>query len=770
MVAESIYAPETGPAPTTPEQVGEALVMYEAAELKAAKEDDATKAISAWVKDRFARAKNDRQMVERQWLKNIDMVEGRQFTKFDPSSGQNKMRPIPARRGQPQIALNIIEPRIRTEIAKTGASHPSATVAPASDDDDDIQAAQAAQAVWEWFDQSTDFHVKVFNQANYWRAVCGVGFAKIYYDHDKVDTAATELAKKRFLAEMAAAAEAPAMGLPPQPPAPVRGKIVGQHVNPFNLYVADHSITDLQEQPYIFHTYPMPVGEAKMRYAAYVEDPDWNPGHVEVDESTRANLRRTTSAGKQNPDTTMVMETWIRPGVEPRFPRGGVVITIGDEIVAMSKEKFPYDFEKYPFAVLTGIENGRFYRRSLVESLIPLQADFNKTAGLIMQTKNQMANQGFFYDSGSLDPRKITNQIGQWIGTDVSFRRPEAIPTKEIPQYVIQWMQQLSTLTDDISGQHQVSRAIAPGADTAASAIQILQEKDDDFLASTLASIDHAFKDAATFVIGLAIQFWDEPRLVKIAGAERSFAVHQLTGADIASGTDIRVDPQTGLPTSKAGRIAVLTEWADKQYITPSQFLLAVGTGALGKVESMINADLAQAERENVEMQKLDPAEIVAAQEQELAELQGQIAEQQGAGPEGAPAPEEGGNPFGGIVDPAVGLEEGAEAPQGAEPASAEEVPGETAEGATAAAGMAMAPPTGPAAFPINEFDNHMVHAETHARFMKGQTYKGLDPAVQEVFLEHWRAHTQAGAMQQAAMAAQQMGPSVPGEDSAPPA
>src|SRR5690606_30092363 len=41
----------------------------------------------------------------------------------------------------------------------------------------------------------------------------------------------------------------------------------------------------------------------------------------------------------------------------------------------------------------------------------------------------------------------------------------------------------------------------------------------------------------------------------------------------------------------------------------------------------------------------------------------------------------------------------------------------------------------------INEFDNDEIHAITHAKFMKSQTYESLPDEIKAKFLEHYMGH-----------------------------
>lgn len=677
------------------EVAGERLLELSAEEIRAGQESERFKDLAVFVDRLYNVCRNARIPEERQWYKNIDMVQGRQFTQWDI---QKRTMVEPARLPHDvRVAANIIEPIVRTELAKTGANSPTAVVAPASNDIDDIMAAQAGEQVYEWWHEESDFQTRTFNPANWWRAVCGVGFIKVYYDQSRIDpagTAAARRAAREKAAEMAQLQESnvsfmrkPAAALPAPEPEPVRGVIRADHVTPFHLFVPDLTTLDIQDQPFVVHVYTKKVEQARLEYGDRLPD-DWSPAPMGA--GTLVDLNRLGVRGYPaiGPDSVLVKELWIKPGYDRRFPQGGLVIICGEQVVHLADQGIPYEHGDYPFAMLTGIENGKFYRKSVVQSVTPLQNEINHTLSQIVKKKNLATNPGFFYDEGSLDPKRVPNVPGQWIPLRLGMRAPTAIPISDLPTFIPQLLDRMKMWMDDISGQHQVSRAISPGADTAASALVLLKETDDDFLYTTFDSIETAMKNVGRQVLSLAVQFWDEPRLVKVIGREGAFDAKLLKGADLRNGTDLRMESGSGLPTSKAGKIATVTEWMDKGFVDPIDGLEAIEMGTLGRVWNRIKLDKTQAQRENIEIRDLDPEEVRAQIEEYNQQLEMYKA----------------------------GLQAGVIAPD-------------------------QAPPGPPSIYPIGWQDNDEVHIAEHKAFAKGQLYAALDPAIQKVLEWHVAEH-----------------------------
>ena len=675
---------------------GVRLLELTAEEIRSRQESDEFKDLVAFVRRLHSECRNARIPEERQWYKNIDMVQGRQFTVWDIRKSQMvEARRLPE---DVRIAVNIIEPIVRTELAKTGSNAPTAVVAPASNDIDDIMAAQAGEQAYEWWHEESDFQTKTFNPANWWRAVCGNGFIKVFYDAGRVDAAAAAAAQQlaeqqaRERAQLEQANVSFIRGAEPTPPPtpvaePVRGVIRAEHVTPFHIFVPDPAILDLQEQPYMVHVYTRKIEQARLAYGDRLP-PDWNPSPIGA--NTVVDLNRLGIRGYPaiSPDSVLITELWMKPGYDRRFPNGGLVIVCGDDVVHLAKDGIPYQHGEYPFAMLTGIENGKFYRKSVVQSLTPLQNELNHTVSQIVKKKNLTTNPGHFYDEGSIDPRRVPNVPGQWIPVRLGMRYPSPIPIADLPSFIPNFLQQVKGWLDDISGQHQVSRAISPGADTAASALALLQETDDNFLFTTFDSIESAMKSVGRQVLSLMVQFWNEPRLVKVVGREAGFDAKLLKGADLKNGTDLRMEAGSGLPTSKAGKIATVTEWMDKGFVDPIDGLEAIEMGTLGRVWNRIKLDKMQAQRENIEIRDLDVEEVRLQLEQYNQQL---TMYQKGM--------------QSGLIPPT------------------------------------QQPPGHPSIYPIGWQDNDEVHIAEHKAFAKGQLYAALDPAIQKVLEWHVADH-----------------------------
>lgn len=668
--------------------------MAEDSILNQFKRKDEAKKLVSWVKSEYEKAKSARKQEEQDWYLQLAFYNGAQYREWAElvKGGPQQLLDPPNPSKVPRLVVNKIEPIIRTEIAKTSSGHPSATVVPASNDDDDLMAASAAEQVWQAMYDKANFQTDVLQKSEFWRATCGNAFIKTYWDPSIKEVVPTPVedpytGQKKIVQQVVST-----------------GDVHHDVVSPFHLFVPDLAEENLENQPYLFNVYTKSEAWVKTNFAGVLPK-DFKPTKVSATEIMNSALVSTKSNASTSPDAVLVIEMWAKPNGCPFLPKGGLITIVDNEIVQFAENGIPYAHKNYPFAHTYGIATGGFYRRSVIKNLIPLQRELNRTRSQIVQAKNLMAKPQMMYQEGAVDPRKISAKAGQWIPVRPGFPMPQPVPIQPLPNYVLQEVQQLQADFEDISGQHQVSRGESGGV-TAATAINYLQERDDAYLTTIFSSIEAAVEKVAKQSLSLFIQYVDQPRLIKTVGTDGAFDATVLSGADIASGNDIRIESGSALPTSKSARQALITEWMKMQFITPQEGLKMLDMGMLKNFYNILKLDENHASRENLMMKRLTPEDIQGFQ-------------------------------------------------QNWEQGAANGDPDKIVPGSTDAEGNPI-PLAVPAVVQVHDYDNHAVHIEIHNRFRKSQSFDILPDEIKAEFQKHISMHE--AALQQKMMQAAAMG------------
>lgn len=653
-------------------------------------ERERQKRIISWVNEQFTRSKESRWKTERQWYLNMAFYFGQQNVQFKGTgssldrSMQLTVPPAPYYKARPVI--NKIRPLLRTEMSKLTAQKPNAFIVPASSDDRDMYAANAGEQIWDSIYRDKKYHAKL-RRSVFWASVTGNGFIKSYWDEEVHDP------------------------LSDQP-----GDICFSSITPFHLFIPDLKEEDIEDQPWVIHAQLRNAEELSNFYKRPV---NFERSAGDLLEDSFINVMGIQQWEKNK--NVLVLECWVRPGVCKEIPEGGMYVSAGNQII-YGTNGWPYEHNKYPFAHIGHVASGKFYRDSITTDLIPLQKEYNRTRGQIIEAKNRMAKPQLAAEMGSLDPAKITSEPGQVVLYRPGFQAPQPIPLQPIPSYVLDELERIKIDMDEISGQHEVSRGQTPPGVTAATAISYLQEQDESKLSFTYDSIEEATEKIAFMSLSYVKQFWDEERQVKVTGLDGSFDVMAFRGSDLRGNTDIRVEAGSALPTSKAAKQAFIMDLMKMGFIDPQKGLEVMEIGGINKIYEQVQTDVRQAQRENLRMAQAT-ADIVAQDKQMKEDQWLQSPEGQDAVTNGAL-----------VTNPQTGQRLLVQPPD----------PNTPPQPGTDPSQPIVSEIPVPLIVPVNTWDDHRVHIERHNNYRKSQAFEQLEQPAKDLFESHVQAHVSA--------------------------
>lgn len=632
-------------------------------DLVAFRESEEGKALVAWAHQSYRAAKSARESEERQWKKNLAMYNGKQYLEV-VKAGQyaGMLMERPRNPNTDRKTINRTEPLVRTEISRLVSQKPSANVLPASSDDEDMFAAMAGEQIWQSHSDRRHFS-EVITEACFWLSITGNGFIKTYWDESAVDTDAD-----------------------------MQGDIIYENITPFNLLVSDLRETRIENQPWVCNYYTKPVAWLEMFYKEELAGIKLNASANAANEVLEETYLNLPSGNKATPDSCVVYEWWVKPGATRFMPNGGYLVVVDTTLVAYLPEPV-YAHGEYPFTHIGHLISGKFYRRSVLNSTNPLNEDYNSWRTQLSQARKRMGHPQILSQKGAISASRWTNETGLVIEYRPGFQKPEPFPLASMPPYIMEEGQNILTDIEDISGQHQVSKGNVPPGVTAATAISYLQEKDDSYLTPTYQSLEAGCQKIAKQTLSLVVQFWDVPRLVKVAGEDNQFDTLLLTGADIKNGCDIRVEAGSSLPTSKAAKQAFVMDLMNMGAVPMDKGLEILEIGGASKLIDQLKSDKRQAQRENVQMKSLT-SDILMAYAQDWEQRQ-----------------------------------------QMNDPSTVDAATGE--------------PLVRPPAVTVNTWDNHAVHIDTHNLYRRSQAFQFLSDEVKQEFESHVNMHKQMQRQEQ---------------------
>jgi len=569
--------------------------------------------------------------------------------------------------------INRIRSYVRWEMSKMLSSFPTAQAIPSSSEDQDQRAAFAAEQAWTSISDSKKLRQHL-SRTTWWTIVTGNGFLKTHWDDTCIDKVSGE-----------------------------KGDIKYGHVTPFHLFVPDIREQDIEDQPFVINAYTKPVAWAQYYFAKELGDIQLSPSVSSANQildEAYLNLGHSKA-----PDSVIVYETWVKPGATKMMPQGGVIISIDDILINVYKDGFPYGHGMYPFTKFEHIPTATFYADSPIVDLSQLQKEYNGLRSEIAEAGRRMAKPQLIAPMGSIVPSKLTNEPGLVIQYKPGMAPPQPLPLSPLPQYYLD--QQDRVLNDwiDISGEREVSRGDAPPGVTSGTAISYLQEASNQYLTPQFQSIEAGVEKIATQTIELFVQYVDLPRKIRTIGADGAFDTMLLKGADIASGTDIRIEPGSSYAKSKAAQEARVMDMFSVGIIDQPTASRLLEVGGVQKIMDTMNVAERKAQRENIKMKMMTLEDIEAARQQAMQEI------------------------MAGLPPEAMQNEQ-----------IMQEIQNMPA----------------PAIIPVDDFDVHEVHIETHNKFRMSQEYEILPDEIKAQFADHVAQHEQI--LQERAMAQMMMG------------
>lgn len=542
------------------------------------------KQLTQWSMKTYHQMKQQRNRMERIWYLNLAFFRGKQniaFINTPVSSNGFRLLTPPAPPWRVRLVINLIRPTVRREIAKMTSQRPSFSVVPATNEDEDYYAARAAEQILE--SAYEDYKIGQINLSrSWWLSICGTSFFKCYWNEKK---------------------KVPGRGQRDETgqPTDAQGDICVENIIPFHIFVPDLMEQDIECQPYVFHV--------------YTKSRTWIEQYYGREIASKATVKATDGdlledsffdvSGIKQPveDQYLCIEGWVKPGGHRLLPNGGMFTIVGDQLIQI-QEQYPYSHGEYPFVKFDHIPSGQFYAHSTIEDLIAPQREYNRTRSQIIEAKNTMSKPKLVYEKGSVDPNKITSEPGQGIPYEPGRNPPTPLPLINLPTYVGEELVRLRTDMDDISGQHEISRGNTPPQVTAATAISYLQEQDDSMIGPTLNSVEWGFQKLGKLILCYVVDYWQEDRLIKVAGKNESFDALYFKGNSLRGNTDVRVQAGSALASSKAARQAFLMDLFKMGVFAqnPSEFLRILDLRGIDKVIESYQVDISQAQRENTKM------------------------------------------------------------------------------------------------------------------------------------------------------------------------
>jgi len=533
----------------------------------------------------FERVIDNRRHVERDALLNISFLLDQQYVSVSRVGAGVQLTPIPEKKGRVRTVEQIIEPVVRSEMARLLRTKPQGIVVPLGNDPEDYEAAQAGDDGLAYVIQSHDVE-EYMEQACLWMITGGTSHLGWGWDPEKIDENGNQ------------------------------GDYYFRSLSPFEFGVPQLRQWNINEQPYIMVTKAYEVSEIKERWgeAAKNVTADRNEKFSSLDDrltsilSTSNNQQGSYGGAKERSlPLAIVKETWIKPGF--LAPEGAVLVTCAGQILEM-KTWPKWCNRRYPFAKLEYFRiPGSYWAKPMINALIPLQRRHNRAASIVVETMNVLSQT-------RLAAPRNTQVKGILGGKGVMFETPltattavtniSAPPIGDLP---FREMDNTRGAVRDISHQHEVSRGTTPPNVRSGTAINALKELDDTASVIPVRSIERAAQTMGRHILSIMQEMWDEPRLIYVLGETGDIETHSLMSGEKVGGQFV-VQTGTAYSYSKEERQQQVFRNLEAGLISPEEAIRHQEMGTSRGVLQERDISRRHARRENqkfTEMTAVDP-------------------------------------------------------------------------------------------------------------------------------------------------------------------
>lgn len=526
-----------------------------------------------------------------QWYLNIAYYVGQQYLAYDKTT--KKLYEPPKDPTDIRLVANRISPIIRTELAKITKNKPIMTVIPASSEDEDINAAKIGEKIMEYLEYELDLQAKD-RELIRWGLTCGTGFVKPYWKDSKGQKVKHPETGEVFRT----------------------GDVEIDVVSPFELKF-DQSANSWSDVNWVCHIKVRTVDYVKEVYGKEVQ-PESGLISTNIYEAQLKNVNTNWSTNSYKPidNSVQVKEYWEKPCT--KYPKGrritlanGVLLYYEEDIGFGRKDDDDRELPFFPFHHIN--IPGRVYGQSMIEHLIPIQREYNKSRSQIIKNKNLIANPQWLVEDGAV-VEEITNSPGGIINYRKGFSPPILSQPASIGADVYKNIDQCIEEFYFISGQNEVSHGAAPTGVKSGVAIAYLQEQDDTKLGPTIQNYIDCKRNYMQYLLRLIRYKYDIPRTIRIVGKNNKVEVIDFVGSQLSS-TDVRLQEGSMFQQSRAAKqefimqlvqMGVLNTQTDKQ-----QILQMFELGTIDSLYDDYSEDVNQSESENERFKKGDTSPIV---------------------------------------------------------------------------------------------------------------------------------------------------------------
>ena len=497
-----------------------------------------------------------RNMVQRVWWRNMLYYIGEQWLEYSRATRSFIPRYRPEQ-GNPPVS-NEIREYVRSVKAMLLNQKLVPSIAPNTNEQEDRDAAKLGQELLTWMEGLNDQEIADEKEKMIiWMSLAGTAFLRTFAEKDL---------GKVFLGDDGKSMRT--------------GEVTTENIIPFNVF-PDRMADRMRKMRYI--------GIQTLKPIEWVEDTfqiKVNPTENVMAMDYQRRLMRlvgqvspwkgygleTQSLDLDAEQTCLFREVEFRPNVN--YPKGRYVAMAGDKII-IDKPRMPImaqDDGTWFFTITDFHYNfvpGRFWSDGGVNDLISPQNQINEIDKALRDNRKTLGRNKVLAP-GELQMERKTElgesfMVMRYSGKDTGGQKPEFIQGTPLPtQFLDERGIHKSQIQDMAGDPKNVLRGASPSKQASGVMVDILTETAKSGQLPDVERFKRGMNSVYKKRLLVAQEVYTEERAIKIGGAGSEAQVKQFKAADLRNNTDIKLEEDSGLATTQAGRREVLMGLIEK--------------------------------------------------------------------------------------------------------------------------------------------------------------------------------------------------------------
>jgi hypothetical protein len=344
---------------------------------------------------------------------------------------------------------------------------------------------------------------------------------------------------------------------------------------------------------YVFRTSLVPTDELHEKYPKLKEK-------IKAEDDLRA-YDPESSQDRKLENHTVVIKMYHK---KTEFVEDGAEIMFTKNVI-LEQSKLQYSHGQLPLIRLTDLDvPDKMHGISKYEMIAPIQRMYNNISTLIAKNIYLTAQAKWVMPRGSVKLEQLGND-----NTMVQYQGsipPQLLQVTPNSQEVYRFRDQLVQDMQTIYGSHGISRGEVPQGITASSALQFLNELENERSSTDIAKHGDLIKDLAKMTVAVAGDYYkpDDGRMIRIVGENNKFLIRHFDTAHLHKSYDIRVDNSTGLPETKSAKMQRILDTMQRhpQMLSNERWTELLDFASIEKMTSMMTEAVKSSDSESEDL------------------------------------------------------------------------------------------------------------------------------------------------------------------------